>query len=221
MSVIEHRGVTATQRLARQVREAALREIDSRSLPEDELASLLGLPRTALYMLKLKESWPLSTSVHVAEALGLRVDVTIGGSGDGASETPPAASLLQRAADALADAAWVMEGAKTEPPLPPPVTLVLPQTRRVAAEIREFLDARDEWWRGHYNALWAERKALREALKRQRMIDRSLIVGDVAVVAACIIMAALGDSLWLLIVAVLPAFAAYALISDGGWNRGR
>ena len=48
-------------------------------------------------------------------------------------------ALLAVAADALHDAAWIMEGAKTEPPLPPPVTLVLPQTKRVEAEIREVL----------------------------------------------------------------------------------
>lgn len=47
--------------------------------------------------------------------------------------------LLTRAADALHDAAWVMEGAKPSPPLPPPVTFVLPQTKALEAEIRAVL----------------------------------------------------------------------------------
>lgn len=47
--------------------------------------------------------------------------------------------LLERAADALHDAAWIMEGAKTEPPLPPPVTFVLPGTKALEAEIRAVL----------------------------------------------------------------------------------
>lgn len=50
-------------------------------------------------------------------------------------------ALLANAADALHDAAWIMGGAKTEPPLPPPVTLVLPQTERVEGEIRDYLQA--------------------------------------------------------------------------------
>lgn len=52
-------------------------------------------------------------------------------------------TLLLRAADALHDAAWVMEGAATEPPLPPPVTFVLPQTRQVEAEVRTLISALD------------------------------------------------------------------------------
>jgi hypothetical protein len=52
--------------------------------------------------------------------------------------------VLSRAADALHDAAWVMNGAPTEPPLPPPVTLVLPQTKRVEAEVRALIAALDE-----------------------------------------------------------------------------
>jgi len=47
--------------------------------------------------------------------------------------------LLAIAADTLHDAAWIMEGAKTEEPLPPPVTFVLPQTKRIEAEIRRVL----------------------------------------------------------------------------------
>ncbi len=52
-------------------------------------------------------------------------------------------AMLVRAADALHDAAWVMEGAPTVAPLPPPSTLVIPQTRRVEGEIRALLAALD------------------------------------------------------------------------------
>lgn len=52
--------------------------------------------------------------------------------------------VLLRAADALHDAAWVMEGAKPSPPLPPPVTFVLPQTRCVEAEVRALIAALDD-----------------------------------------------------------------------------
>lgn len=63
-----------------------------------------------------------------------------------ATSHPAIPRILQRAADALADAAWVMEGAKTDPPLPPPITLVLPQTRRVEAELRDVLREIKEGW---------------------------------------------------------------------------
>lgn len=44
---------------------------------------------------------------------------------------------LTKAADALHDAAWVMSGeAKESPPLPSPVSIVLPQTKRVEGELR-------------------------------------------------------------------------------------
>ncbi len=52
-------------------------------------------------------------------------------------------AVLIRAADALHDAAWIMEGAETVSPLPPPSTLVIPQTRRVEGEIRALLAALD------------------------------------------------------------------------------
>jgi len=52
-------------------------------------------------------------------------------------------AILVRAADALHDAAWVMKGAPTEPPLPPPVTFVLPQTECVEAEVRALIAALD------------------------------------------------------------------------------
>lgn len=66
----------------------------------------------------------------------------------GAHEEQSAASVdlravLVHAADALHDAAWIMEGAKTEPPLPPPVTFVLPQTKRVEDEVRALISALD------------------------------------------------------------------------------
>ena len=47
--------------------------------------------------------------------------------------------LLSLAADALHDAAWVMRDNPHEPPLPPAVDYVLPQTERVEGEIRRFL----------------------------------------------------------------------------------
>lgn len=48
-------------------------------------------------------------------------------------------TLLSRAADALHDAAWVMRDNPHEPPMPPAVDYVLPQTERVRDEIRRFL----------------------------------------------------------------------------------
>ncbi len=52
-------------------------------------------------------------------------------------------AMLVQAADALHDAAWVMEGAETVAPLPQPSTFVIPQTRRVEGEIRALLAALD------------------------------------------------------------------------------
>lgn len=82
---------TAERRLSEQVRRAALSEIEARSLSDEELAPILGLSQTVLYLLSLRESWPLSLSVHVAEALGLHVDITISANGGGASPEARAA----------------------------------------------------------------------------------------------------------------------------------
>jgi hypothetical protein len=68
---------TAEKRLSGNVRQAALDEIRARSLDEEQLASILGVSQTVVYLLWLKESWPLPVSVRVADALGLHVDVTI------------------------------------------------------------------------------------------------------------------------------------------------
>lgn len=92
MAAVDHRSEsTAERRLSEQVRQAAREEIEARSLSEEELAVILDMSQTALYLLSLKESWPLALSVYVAEALDLRVDVTISANGSGAPQEARAA----------------------------------------------------------------------------------------------------------------------------------
>ncbi len=67
--------------LSHQLREAALAAIDERAIGETELAALLGVPRTGVYWLSLKESWPIDLSMRVAEALDLHVELKIGPNG--------------------------------------------------------------------------------------------------------------------------------------------
>lgn len=81
----------AERRLSEQVRQAALDEIEARELSDEELATTLGFSQTALYSIRLTESWPLALSVHVAEALGLWVEVKIENGGNGAPRQARAA----------------------------------------------------------------------------------------------------------------------------------
>jgi hypothetical protein len=87
MAVDVRSEASIERRLAKQVRQAALREIEARSLSSEELAALVGASRTAVYLLSLNESWPLSVSVQVAEALGLGVELTISESTDECSSS--------------------------------------------------------------------------------------------------------------------------------------
>ena len=89
---MERGATTAERRLSEQIRHAAICEIDARALPDVELASVLGLSQTALYLLRLKERWPLAVSVYVAESLGLHIDVTIGENGDNGASAEARAS---------------------------------------------------------------------------------------------------------------------------------
>lgn len=88
MAVDTRSSYVAQRRLSEQIRQAALNEIEARSLGEEDLAEALGLSQTAVYLLSLKESWPLAVSVQIADALGLHVDVTISENG---GATPPEA----------------------------------------------------------------------------------------------------------------------------------
>lgn len=82
MTVAEFQRTDAVERrLSEEIRQAALYEIDARALDEEQLSSILGLSQTAVYLLSLKTSWPLPVSVLVADALGLRVEVTVSGNG--------------------------------------------------------------------------------------------------------------------------------------------
>lgn len=92
MSAVDVQSVSsAERRLSAEVRQAALTEIEARSLSNEELASMIGFSQTALYLLTLHESWPLALSVQIAEALGLRVEVRISENGDGPSAEARAA----------------------------------------------------------------------------------------------------------------------------------
>lgn len=76
--------------------------------------------------------------------------------------------LLGTAADALHDAAWVMSGeARPAPPLPDPIDIVLPQTKRVEGEIRAALSALDEG-----GADVAALNEKREAVERAERLER-------------------------------------------------
>lgn len=77
--------------LSERIRQAALTQIQERNLSHEQLAKILGIPETGVYLLSLKESWPLHVSVRVAEALGLEVELTIGQNGGGVAAEDRAA----------------------------------------------------------------------------------------------------------------------------------
>jgi hypothetical protein len=78
VAVLETHHERAVERsLSDQIRMAALAELDARAITEQELAQLLGVSEAAVFLLSLKERWPLAVSIQVAEKLGLHIEMKI------------------------------------------------------------------------------------------------------------------------------------------------
>ncbi len=63
-------------------------------------------------------------------------------------------------------------------------------------------------------------KAARLSATGRATMGRFLLAGDIASVAACIALAILGLPI-MLIIACLPAVAAYMMINEGAWSEGK
>jgi hypothetical protein len=83
VAVIEtHHERAVEKSLSAQIRLAALAELDARAITEQELAQLLGVSEAAVFLLSLKERWPLAVSIQVAEKLGLHIEMRISDKND-------------------------------------------------------------------------------------------------------------------------------------------